>query len=88
MPEKETVVTELTEEQRRELTGPEPSVVDPQTQQVYVLVPKEAFDRMKTLLAMDDYDPDGGMPLMNEVLADDDTNDPLLESYQHYGKKA
>ncbi len=39
------------------------------------------------MLAMDDNDPDEGMSLMNEVMADDDAADPLLESYQHYKKR-
>jgi hypothetical protein len=79
---------ELTEEQRQELSAPEPIAIDPRTKEAYVLVRKEAYDRLKALLALDDYDPDEAMPLMNEVLAEDDANDPLLESYQHYGKGA
>ena len=78
---------ELTDEQRRRLVDPEPCVVDPESQQVYVLVRKEAFDRMKALLVLDDYDPDEGMSLMNEVMAEDDARDPLLESYQRYENK-
>jgi hypothetical protein len=78
---------ELTDEQRRGLNEPEPSALDPQTGQVYILVRKEAFEWIKALLTADDYDPDEGMPLMNEVMAEDDANDPLLESYQHYEKK-
>ena len=77
---------ELTEEQRQELAGPEPLAIDPQTRQTYVLVRKENYDRMKSLLAIDDYNPDEGAALINEVLADDDAGDPLLESYQHYGQ--
>jgi hypothetical protein len=52
------------------------------------LVRKKAFDRLKALLAMDDYDPDQGMAHINEAMAEDDANDPLLESYQKDGKKA
>jgi PHD/YefM family antitoxin component YafN of YafNO toxin-antitoxin module len=78
---------ELTEQQRRELSKPEPVAIDPQTQETYVLVRREAYERMKTMLALDDYDPDEGTALINEVVADDDAGDPLLESYQHYGKK-
>jgi hypothetical protein len=77
---------ELTEEQRRKLSGPEPLAIDPETRQAYVLVRKEAYDRLKTLLARDDYDPDEGAAYVNEVMAEDDANDPLLESYQHDGK--
>ena len=40
---------------------------------------------MKALLPMDDYDPDEG-PAINEVMTEDDASDPLLESYQQYGK--
>ena len=45
---------ELTEKQRSELGEPEPVAIDPQTQQVYVLVPKEAYERIKKLLPYDD----------------------------------
>jgi hypothetical protein len=87
MVEKENAMIELTEKQRQELSEPEPMVLDPQTQIAYVLVRKEAYARMKALLAMDEYDPDEGMALMNEVMAEDDVHDPLLESYQKYGKQ-
>ena len=40
---------ELTEEQRRELDEPEPAALDPRTRQVYVLVRKEAYERIKEL---------------------------------------
>jgi hypothetical protein len=77
---------ELTEVQRTELNVPEPIAVDPQTQQTYVLVRREAYERLKALLSTDDYDPEEGMAYINEIMAEDDANDPLLESYQHYGK--
>lgn len=64
-----------------------PVAVDPRTGQSYVLLRQEAYERLKDLLALDEYDPDEGMALMNEVLAEDDANDPLLESYQHYRKE-
>jgi hypothetical protein len=79
---------ELTEQQRRELEAPEPVAIDPLTRATYVLVRSDVYARMKALLTADDYDPDEGAALVNEVMADDDANDPLLESYQHYGKQA
>ncbi len=79
---------ELTEQQRRELSDPEPVAIDPQTQQTYVLVRREAYERFKALLALDDYDPEEGAGTINEVMAEDDAKDPYLESYQHYGKQA
>ncbi|HLN32932.1 MAG TPA: hypothetical protein VK395_34695 [Gemmataceae bacterium] len=79
---------ELNEQQRHELSAPEPVAIDPQTQEIYVLVRREVYDRLKTLLALDDYDPDEGAGSMNEVMAEDDAKDPYLESYQRSGKKA
>jgi hypothetical protein len=76
---------ELTEQQRQELDSPEPVAIDPYTRETYVLVPSKTYERLKSLFA-DDYNPEGGMALMNEVMTEDDANDPLLDSYQHYGK--
>jgi hypothetical protein len=85
---KEAAMIELTDDQARELAQPEPMAIDPRTQQAYVLVPREAYERLKGLLALDDYDPEEGTALINEVMAEDDAGDPLLESYQHHGKRA
>ena len=78
---------ELTQDQRRELSNPEPTAIDPETHEAYVLVRKDAYQRLKALLVLDDYDPDEGASLINEVMADDDAHDPLLEKYQNYGKE-
>jgi hypothetical protein len=78
---------ELTEQQRQELSAPEPVAIDPQTRETYVLVRREAYDRLKTLLALDDYDPEEGARYVNEVMAEDDAKDPYLDSYQQYGKQ-
>ena len=45
---------ELTDGQRSELSEPEPVAIDPQTQQVYVLVRKETYERIKEMLPYDD----------------------------------
>jgi hypothetical protein len=79
---------DLTDSQRLELSDPEPTAVDPVTQTRYVLVRSDAYERLKSLLALDDYDPDEGAAYINEVMADDDARDPYLDSYQHYGKPA
>lgn len=42
---------ELTEQQRQELKGDLPRVIDPQTRKTYVLVSEEAYERMQALLA-------------------------------------
>jgi hypothetical protein len=78
---------ELNEQQQQELNTAEPVAIDPRTQVTYVLVRRELYDRLKSLLALDDYDPDEGASYINEVMADDDAGDPSLESYQHYGEK-
>ena len=44
--------------------------------------------RLKSLLAMDDYDPDEGAAFINDVMTEDDAKDPYLRSYQHFGKPA
>ena len=55
---------ELTEEQRRELGDREPVAIDPQTQQVYILVRKETFERIKELLYDDSPWTDEEMDLL------------------------
>jgi hypothetical protein len=79
---------EITELQRQELGAGEPVAIDPLTRETYILVRREAYDRIKNLLALDDYDPDEGLGLINDIMAEDDAKDPHLESYQHFGKKA
>jgi PHD/YefM family antitoxin component YafN of YafNO toxin-antitoxin module len=78
---------ELNELQRQELNAAEPVAIDSETRETYVLVRREIYDRLKTLLALDEYDPDGGAGFINEVMAQDDAKDPHLESYQNYRKQ-
>jgi hypothetical protein len=81
---------ELTPAQRQALATTQespPTVLDSETQTVYVLIPREVYERLKALVATDEYDPDEGAAYVNEIMADDDVGDPLLESYQHYGKQ-
>ena len=79
---------ELSELQRQELSAVEPVAIDPQTRETYVLVRRENYERLKALLALDDYDPDEGASEVNEVMAADDAKDPYLQSYQQFGKQA
>jgi hypothetical protein len=83
----EVTMIELTQEQRQELSEPEPTAVDPQTREAYVLVRQEVYRRWKSLLAFDEFNPDEAAAYMNEAMAEDDANDPLLDSYQQYGRK-
>lgn len=77
---------ELTEQQRLELSAPEPIAIDPHTKAKYVLLRQEVYHRLKALIALDEYDPDEGAAHVNEIMADDDAKDPYLEGYQEYGK--
>ena len=78
---------ELTEKQCQELNRPEPLAIDLATNETYVLVRKAVYERMKGSLALDDFDPDEGAAYVNEAMSEDDAKDPLLESYQQYGKR-
>jgi hypothetical protein len=84
---KEPAMSEASEEQWQETTEPEPATIDPYTLETYVLVRQDASKQIKSLLTMDEYDPDEGMAHISGVMVEDDANDPLLESYQHYGKQ-
>lgn len=79
---------ELTLEQHETLekNGAEPPrAIDRASKIEYVLVRAEVYKRLEALL-QDDL-PDAAT-LINEVMADDDANDPYLESYQHYSQDA
>jgi hypothetical protein len=65
----------LTEEQRRELREPEPTALDPDTNQVYVLVRKEVYDRLK-----EDYDDSPWTDEELDVLAEEAGE--LLDRYE------
>ena len=75
---------ELSDELRRAVnTHPDEPVriVDSMTSKTFVLVQSEVYDRMTNLLG-DDVDPRVGMAMMNSLMAEDDQDDPYLESYQ------
>jgi hypothetical protein len=55
---------ELTDEQRQELKGPAPLARDPKTNEQYVLIRKEVFERMKELLYDDSPWTDEEMDLL------------------------
>jgi hypothetical protein len=75
---------ELTDEQRQELAQPEPIAIDPQTQEEYVLVRRHVYERLRVLL--DDAVLATG-ELVDRVMAEDDANDPSLESYQSIARE-
>jgi hypothetical protein len=66
---------ELTPEQRAEVRRTEPArAFDPETKEIYVLVPASRFDRLKDIL--DDVDSETMYPLLAEI-APEDWEDPL-----------
>lgn len=79
---------ELTEEQRRELGKGEPvRVRDPQTNDTYVLVRSETYERMRALLTDDTVYTTADT--LDRVMAEDDANDPWLAQLQkQYGGSA
>jgi hypothetical protein len=86
MPGKElTMQIELTEQQRQaqEAHDPEPlRVINARTNQAFVLVPVELYERLKSALD-NGFDPRETYPLVDQIMGEDDANDPHLESYQH-----
>jgi len=76
---------ELTEAQQQELTGPQPfRVVDPGTQQRYVLVREELYERMQGILDEGALNSREVSALIERTMREYDADDPLLDSYQKY----
>jgi hypothetical protein len=76
---------ELTEEQRKAVREDvPPRLVDPSTNETYVLLRAEVYDRLKRLLDEDLPSMQEVALLLEEVMKEDDANDPLLGSYQKY----
>jgi len=71
---------ELTDEQQRELTRPEPIAINPRTQEEYVLVPRHLYERVRAVL--DDTVLATG-ELVDRVMA----HDPSLASYQSISRQ-
>jgi hypothetical protein len=85
MAQKENLMIELTAEQRQALQGDTPlRLVDPSTNATYVLLRAEVYDRLNGLLENDLPSMHEVALLVEEVMKDDDANDPLLEGYQKY----
>ena len=68
MPVEEVVMIVLTEEQRQELSRPEPFAVDPLTREEYALVPRSLFQTFKGLI---EDDPKSMYPMLAEIDPDD-----------------
>jgi len=71
---------ELTKQQHEAIQAGETRLRDSLTDETYVLVPEDVYRRLESILE------DDAAAAMNEVMAVDDANDPLLDSYQHFAK--
>lgn len=77
---------ELTEAQQEQLSSSDTVVFDPKTREEYVLVRRDAYDRMRALVEDDTVLASG--ELVDRIMAEDDANDPTLESYQSICRKS
>jgi hypothetical protein len=55
-------------------------VIDPATNETYVLVRADVYEQMTGLL--DEFDPREAYPFVDNVQSEDDTQDPALDNYQ------
>ena len=77
---------ELTEEQRQVVLGEEnPTILDPQTHEAYVLVRKTVFDRIKGLLYDDtEMTHDELRLLLARSSKENGWDEPGMEDYDNY----
>ena len=82
-------MVELTQEQQRALKEEHPPrVLDPETNETYVLVRSDAYERFRRILEADDgLDMRQVGVLIEEAMREDDADDPLLASYQNYRRQ-
>lgn len=76
---------ELSEQQRQELSHPEPMAIDPATQQTYVLVRQDVYQQMKWLVE-GRLDMRAAYPLMDAVAANAGWNDPAMDIYDDFAR--
>jgi len=81
----------LTPDQRQaieERHGKPVYIVDADTQRTYVLLPAEQYDRIKAVFEdAGEADPREAYPLVDEVMREDDDEDPALAHYQRYARE-
>ena len=76
---------ELTEKQWQELAS-DAVVVDPKTQEEYIFVRRGVYDRLRAIVEDDTVYATAEM--VDRIMAEDDVNDPTLESYQSITRKS
>ena len=79
---------ELTEEQRQELSVPEPIAIDPSTKKTYVLVRQNVYDRIKGLLYDNgEWSDDELRLLLTRSAEANGWNEPAMDDYDEYDAK-
>jgi folate-dependent phosphoribosylglycinamide formyltransferase PurN len=83
---------ELSDELRLALekeSGVPVHVVDTTTDEGYVIMRADQYEKVKTVFEREDrdVDPREAYPFIDEVMQADDADDPALESYQSFAKK-
>jgi hypothetical protein len=76
---------ELTEQQQQilgALDGELLRVVNPRTNETFVLMPANEYERLKSILD-GRFNPQEAYPLVDRIMAEDDANDPYLQTYQN-----
>jgi hypothetical protein len=80
---KEAVMIELTEEQRQELSQPEPVAIDPVTKETYVLVRRDLYERIRHLFDDTALSKREVARLVDQAMREYDDGDPSLHLYQN-----
>ena len=62
-------------------TGGPVEVVDPKTGQAFYVISSELYGKMCAALSSD-FDPRIAYPAVEQVMTEDDADDPLLDKYQ------
>jgi hypothetical protein len=77
---------DLTEQQQQQLTqarGMEHlRVFNPSTNEAFILLPVAVYERLSSIL-QDEFDPREAYPVVDRTMADDDAQDPYVDTYQH-----
>lgn len=81
----------LSEDQRRAIEehgGCPVYVVDPSTNEHFVLVQAKQYEQLQALYSEESFEPREAYPFVDRVMADDDANDPSLANYQELQKRS
>lgn len=79
----------LTDDQRQAIEdhgGTPIYLVDDTTNASYVLMRVDQFEKVKSILEDNDFDPREAYPFVEKVMQSDDENDPTLDNYQNLSR--